>query len=117
MTVNPATLHSINTGSFAVYVACILTAVMMCFPPFTSLNGTEYAFILTGPEWSGMMKMMGEELGLTPRLHWVLLLVQIAAVWAIALGTRWYFGGQRAALLLLTPMLLSLSHNITEVLS
>ena len=75
-------------AAFAVYVAVVLTVVMALFPPFTSLGGTEYAFALTGPEWARAMGDVGADLGLGARLYWPLLLVQLAAVWAIALGAR-----------------------------
>lgn len=75
---------------FIVYVAVVLTVMMILFPPFTSLSGTEYAFALTGPEWARAMGDVGAELGLSARLYWPLLLGQLAALWAIALGaSRW----------------------------
>ncbi len=77
-------------ASFVVYVAAVLTVAMALFPPFTSLGGTEYAFVLTGPEWARAMGAVGTDLGLEARLHWPLLLVQLAAVWAIALGAKRY---------------------------
>jgi hypothetical protein len=72
----------------ALYAALLLTAVMVLFPPFTSLGGTEYAFVLTGPAWSQAMGSVGRELGLEARLHWPLLCVQLGVVWAAALGLR-----------------------------
>lgn len=72
----------------AFYLALLLTAAMVLFPPFTSLGGTEYAFVLTGPAWSQAMGAVGSELGLGARLHWPLLLVQLAVLWAAALGLR-----------------------------
>lgn len=77
-----------NPAAFAVYVAAVLTLVIGLFPPFVSLGGMEYAFVLTGPEWSRAMGVVGTELGLEARIHWPLLLVQLGAVWAIALGAR-----------------------------
>lgn len=79
-----------NLAGFIVYVTVVLTVVLVLFPPFTSMNGTEHAFVLTGPEWSRSMGHLGEELGLRARIHWVALLVQLSAVWAIALGARWF---------------------------
>ena len=78
-----------NVGAFFVYVAAVLTVAMALFPPFTSLGGTEYAFALTGPEWSRAMGAVGDGLGLSARLHWPLLLAQFAVVWAVALGAKW----------------------------
>lgn len=78
-----------QVAAFIVYVAAVLTAAMVLFPPFTSLGGTEYAFVLTGPEWARAMEAVGPGFG--ARLHWSLLLIQIAMVWAIALGARRHF--------------------------
>lgn len=88
-TPKPATARS---TSFIVYVAAVITVAMGLFPPFTSLGGTEYAFVLTGPEWSRAMGAVGAGLGLSARLHWPLLLVQVAAVWALAFGARHFLG-------------------------
>jgi hypothetical protein len=85
---------SANVGAFVVYVAVVLTLAMALFPPFTSLNGTEYAFVLTGPEWSRIVAASGVDLGLTADIYWAALLVQLAALWAIALGARWFLGRQ-----------------------
>lgn len=81
-----------NAAAFAVYVAAVLTVAMALFPPFTSLSGTEYAFVLSGPEWSRAMGALGTDLGLSAHIHWALLLVQLAAVWALALGVRHFLG-------------------------
>ncbi|HET6567517.1 MAG TPA: hypothetical protein VFG50_06095 [Rhodothermales bacterium] len=75
---------------FILYVGAVLTVVMILFPPFTSLNGTEYAFFLTGPEWSRAAGELGSNLGLTAHIHWALLLMQLAVVWALALGARYF---------------------------
>lgn len=83
-----------NAAFFTLYVAAVLTVVMVLFPPYASLNGTEYAFVLTGPAWSSNMGTLGESLGLTARIHWILLLVQLGAVWAIALGAKVLLGRQ-----------------------
>lgn len=80
-----------RAASFVLYVAIVLTIAMVLFPPFTSLNGTEYAFLLTGPEWTRLMRTMDSDLGLAARPHWILLSVQLTTVWAIALGARWFF--------------------------
>ncbi len=76
--------------AFIIYVTAVLTVVMLLFPPFVSLSGTEYAFLLTGPEWSRAMGAFGEEVGLTARVHWEALIVQLGALWAIGLGARWF---------------------------
>lgn len=90
MTAYPSSPSATNTARFIVYVAGVLTVVMLLFPPFTGLNGTEYAFLFTGPTWSLQMGLLGENLGLTPHIHWMHLIVQLAVVWAIALGARKY---------------------------
>jgi hypothetical protein len=78
-----------NVGSFILYTVAVLTGVSVLFPPFTSLSGTEYAFVLTGPEWSHRLGPVGAELGLKARIHWAALGVQLAALWTLALGARW----------------------------
>jgi hypothetical protein len=95
---NDTTANTAHAGAapFIVYVAVVLTVVMALFPPFVSLNGTEYAFFLTGPEWSRQMGSFGESLGLTARIHWIALAVQLGALWAIALGARWFFEQEAA---------------------
>lgn len=75
-----------DVAKFVIYVAVVLTTVMVLFPPFTSLSGTEYAFILSGPEWSRRMANLGTQLGLEVRIYWALLLMQLLVVWAIAFG-------------------------------
>ena len=97
-----------RAARFILYVAFVLSIGMALFPPFVSLNGTEYAFVLTGPEWSHRMAAVGRELGLGARLQWELLLGQLAGVWAIALGAKWILAGPPSAPSLL-PGLLSLS--------
>lgn len=92
----PSSSPSPRAAAFALYVATVLTVTMVLFPPFTSLNGTEYAFLLTGPEWARLMGSIDSDLGLATRPHWILLSVQLATVWAIALGAQWFLGGQRA---------------------
>lgn len=86
-----------DIGAFILYLAGVLTVVMLLFPPFVSLNGTEFAFVLTGPEWSRALGGLGDTLGLSARIHWVALCVEIGALWAIALGAVWCFGGERPA--------------------
>ncbi len=80
----------LGAPAFIVYVTAVLTVAMVLFPPFVSLNGTEYAFVLTGPEWSRAMGSFGEEMGLSARIHWEALSVQLGALWAIGLGARWF---------------------------
>lgn len=81
-----------HVASFILYAAVVLTAAMTAFPPFTSVAGTEYAFILTGPEWSRGLQETGQDLGLTAHIYWGALAVQLATVWALALGAAWFFG-------------------------
>ncbi len=80
--------RTVKPASCAVCVAVALSIAMALVPPFTSVSGTEYAFVLSGPAWS---RAVGADLGLTAHLHWPLLLAQLAAVWAVALGTQWAF--------------------------
>lgn len=95
-----STPSSSKAAAFILYVAAVLTVVMVLFPPFTSLNGTEYAFLLTGPEWSRHIGTLGDDLGLTARLHWVLLFAQLATVWAIAVGAKKFLAAQPPASML-----------------
>lgn len=81
---------SANVAAFILHVAVVLTVAMVIFPPFTSLNGTEYAFVLTGPEWSRALAESGAELGLGARIYWVALGGQLVTLWAIALGAMWF---------------------------
>jgi hypothetical protein len=96
-TTPPPATASPNVAAFVVYVAAVLTVAIATFPPFTSLYGTEYAFVLTGPEWSRSLQAAGADLGLTARIHWPALLVQLTVVWALAFGARWFLGGRGAA--------------------
>jgi hypothetical protein len=91
--VRPAS--SANVTRFVIYVAVVLTLAMLAFPPYTSLYGVEYAFVLRGPEWSYIMGESGVDLGLTARIYWAALGVQLGAVWAIALGAKWFLAAQR----------------------
>jgi hypothetical protein len=85
-----------RAASFVAYVAVVLTIARVLFPPFTSLNGTEYAFVMTGPEWSRALALTAAELGLRAQIHWAALLVQIAVVWAIAVGALWCLRGPKS---------------------
>jgi len=77
-------------ADFLVFTAIVVTVVLVLFPPFTSLHGTEHAFVFTGPEWSRRIGALGPELGLSARIHWPALLVQLGGLWAVALGARWF---------------------------
>lgn len=83
---------SIPTGpaSYIIYVAAVLSIAMILFPPFTSLSGTEYAFLLTGPGWLTSLAPTGADLGVGAHIYWSALLVQLGTVWALALGARWF---------------------------
>jgi hypothetical protein len=76
--------------AFVVGLAVGASVVMALFPPFVSLSGVEYAFVLIGPTWSRSLGPAGADLGLEAHLHWPLLLIQWAAVWALALGVTWF---------------------------
>jgi hypothetical protein len=88
--VDPVRVLMAGAADFLVFAAVVVTFALMIFPPFTSLHGTEYAFVLTGPEWSRRIGALGPELGLDARIHWPALLVQLGALWALALGARWF---------------------------
>jgi hypothetical protein len=89
-TVHRSAVGTPNIAGFITSVAVILSVVMLLFPPFTSVRGIEYAFGPSGPEWSSDMGSLGEELGLTARIHWSALVVQLSVTWAIALAARRY---------------------------
>lgn len=97
-----------NVARFIVLIAAVLTVVMLLFPPFVSLTGTEYAFLIDGPEWSRRIGSVVEDLGLKARIHWVLLAVQIAAVWAIAIGARLLLVRPAAPLTIITMTFVAL---------
>jgi hypothetical protein len=84
-----------NIAGFITAVAVVLTVVMLLYPPFTSVRGIEYAFGFSGPGWSNGMGSLGDELGLTARIHWIGLVVQLFATWAIALAARRYLAPPR----------------------
>lgn len=75
---------------FVIYLGVVVSIVMLLFPPFSSLNGTEYAFILNGPAWAAGMQDVAAQLGLTTQILWPMLLVQLGALWAVALGAVWF---------------------------
>ncbi len=93
-----------RTARFFSYVAGVLTVFMLLFPPYATFNGTEYAFLLTGPQWSSRLGVLGEHLGMAPHIHWLQLTAQLAVLWAIALGARRYLTPPPAPLL--SPMVL-----------
>jgi hypothetical protein len=95
--------RSARMGGFAIYAAAVISVVMALFPPHTSPAGVEYAFVATGPEWSRQLSPVAESLGITPRIHWSALLVQYAAVWALALGSARFRSG---------PPLRAMRHDI-----
>lgn len=88
MDAHPLVVSRSGLARFILFVAAVITVASFLYPPFTSFSGVERAFVLTGPEWSRRMGDLGENLGLTPRLHWGGLLVQLGALWAIAIGAR-----------------------------
>jgi hypothetical protein len=90
MDAQPLVISRSGLARFILFVAAVLTVVSLLYPPYTSLNGIERAFLLTGPEWSQRIGGLGESLGLRPRLYWVGLFIQLGAVWAIAMGARFF---------------------------
>lgn len=92
-------------GHFILYVTLVLTVLLLMFPPFTSLNGTERAFVLTGPEWSRSLQGVAEPLGLSAQVDWISVLGQLAGLWAISLGSIWFLSRQAAPSRHLTPAL------------
>jgi hypothetical protein len=81
---------STNVAAFILHVAVVLTVARTVFSPYTSVNGTEYAFVLTGPEWTRALAETGAEPGLSARIYWVALGGQLATLWAIAIGALWF---------------------------
>lgn len=69
-----------------IWIAIATTAVLVLFPPFTSIGGTEHAFILTGPAWARRMDALGGEPGLRAHIHWTALAVRVTAVWLVVIA-------------------------------
>lgn len=88
----PVPPSALRAARFIAFVAAVLTVVMVLFPPYTSISGAEYAFVLTGPAWAHHAGTLGADLGLSARIDWARLAVQFAAVWALAFGA-WRFLG------------------------
>lgn len=87
--------------SLILYTAVVITVAMVAFPPYTSFYGTEYAFMWSGPEWARSTEATLNDLELTVRIHWDLLIVQLLSLWAIALGAKWILGKQPVLMTLL----------------
>lgn len=81
---------SLRLAHFIVYIGVVLTIVSVLFPPFASMNGTEYAFLLTGPEWARSLSAFGADLGIVARIDWFALLVQLSVLWLVVLGGWWF---------------------------
>jgi hypothetical protein len=65
-----------------------LTLAMVAYPPFTGPQGLEYAFLPWGPDWSRSLGTLARDAGLSARLDWRMLLLQVALLWAVALALR-----------------------------
>jgi hypothetical protein len=98
MDAQPLVISRSGLARFILFVAAVLTMVSLLYPPYTSLNGIERAFLLTGPEWSQRIGGLGESLGLRPRLYWAGLFIQLGAVWAIAIGARFFLMPRQASI-------------------
>lgn len=96
MNTSSATDATSPLAHFIIYVCVVLSLLMVLFPPFSSLNGTEHAFLLSGPEWSRDMRPLADQLGLTARIDWIALAAQLLTVWAIGLGAVWFLGRSRS---------------------
>ncbi|HEX7069522.1 MAG TPA: hypothetical protein VF190_01900 [Rhodothermales bacterium] len=92
----PTNDSAFRVAPFILYATVIVSLMMVLFPPYTSLTGTERAFILVGPEWSRRMSSVAQELGLQARLDWTLLLAQLATLWALSLGAVHFLARRRS---------------------
>lgn len=102
--------------SFILYVSVVLTLLMLLFPPYNSLNGTEYAFIMTGPAWMRGLEQIAEPLGLSVRVDWITLGGQLVALWAISLGALWFTRRDKPSSLPLAPALVLLLLPLSQLL-
>jgi hypothetical protein len=90
---------------FILYASGILTVAMLLFPPFATVSGTEYAFLLTGPLWATGLGSLGESLGMTASINWPALIVQLFMLWSLTLGIVYFFGASTASRLRIGPAL------------
>lgn len=81
---------------FIIYLGVVATAIMVLFPPFATLSGREFAFLLTGPEWLRGVDAVGADLGIAARVDWIALIGQLMVVWLVVAGGAWFVGGTAA---------------------
>lgn len=86
---------SSRAASFIIYVGFVLSFFMILFPPFTSMNGRERAFLFSGPEWTHNLGQIASELGIVARIDWAVLVGQLLVVWSIGLGAVWFLKNRR----------------------
>lgn len=86
------------SSTLILYTAVVLTVAMIAFPPYTSFYGTEYALVLSGPEWARHTEAALSDLDLQVSIHWSLLVLQLFSLWAIALGVKWILGQRPSGL-------------------
>lgn len=89
---------------------------MVTFPPYTSFYGTEYALMLSGPEWARSTEATLNDLDLSVRIHWALLLVQLLSLWAIVLGAKWILGKQSVPMTVLAFSIVQISSFVHPIL-
>lgn len=93
--------------------AVVVTIAMISFPPYTSFYGTEYAFILDGPEWARQTQVTLVDFELGASIYWALLGVQLLTLWAITFAATLIFGKRPA---LLAAFYISLAHLTSIIL-
>ncbi len=85
-----------RSAGFIFYLGVVATATMLLFPPFTTLSGREFAFVLTGPEWLRSLDAAGTNIGTIARIDWFALFGQLGVVWLVIAGGLWFVGGSKS---------------------
>lgn len=94
---NNGPIRRSRSAGFIFYLGVVATAAMLLFPPFTTLSGREFAFVLTGPEWMRSLDAAGTNIGTIARIDWFALVGQLGVVWLVIGGGLWFLGGSRSA--------------------
>jgi hypothetical protein len=101
---------------FIIYLGVVATAIMILFPPFTTLSGREFAFLLTGPEWLRGVNAIGTDLGIGARLDWIALVGQLAVVWLLVAGGVWFVGGTASDSRIPAPAFIAVALSVMLVM-
>jgi hypothetical protein len=99
-----------------IYLGVVATAIMILFPPFSTLSGREFAFLLTGPEWLRGVDAVGADLGIAARIDWIALVGQLAVVWLVVAGGVWFVVGTADDLRIPAPAFIAAVLSIVLVM-